>query len=92
MINYCTTKNIIDIIISYGHVVQFPHWFFLDPFSTKIAHLCNFSTERVKKKPLLSSELFNGKERITTYFPLLSCQLFNSTVYPPRIFQYVGGT
>ena len=26
---------------------KFPYWFFLDPFNTKIAHLCNFSTERV---------------------------------------------
>ena len=28
----------------------FPDWFFLDRFSTKIAYLCNFSSERVKKK------------------------------------------
>ena len=36
--------------------------------------------------PLLSSELFNTKERVTTYFALLSCQLFDSTVYPPTYF------
>ena len=38
---------------------------------------------------LLSSELFNSKERATTYFPLLSSELFNSkeratTYFPMR--------
>ena len=37
---------------------KFPHWFLLDRFSTKIAYLCSFSTNRGKKKPMPNHAIF----------------------------------
>ena len=48
----------------------------IGPFRNEIA-IVHFSTEGVKKKPLLSSELFYSKEGVTMYFLIHSGHFSN---------------